>query len=160
MLFFDSRLTLTCYFGVHRAGSQLKTIAIFAYKQRLLSIEMKTKLVQHVESDWMRDWKSGRVRKSESERVCEWLLSIDMKTKVVQHVEREWMSASVWKSVRVREFQFPAFVWHSDIFRLWPYHTVSYRIVYGRILYGFLAVSYGAVYGRILGRIRYGTARP
>ena len=28
-----------------------KTIAIFAYKQRLLSIEMKTKLVQHVESD-------------------------------------------------------------------------------------------------------------
>ena len=28
-----------------------KSIAIFAYKQRLLSIEMKTKLVQHVESD-------------------------------------------------------------------------------------------------------------
>ena len=26
-----------------------KSIAIFAYKQRLLSIEMKTKLVQHVE---------------------------------------------------------------------------------------------------------------
>ena len=25
-----------------------KSIAIFAYKQRLLSIEMKTKLVQHV----------------------------------------------------------------------------------------------------------------
>ena len=28
-----------------------KTIAIFGYKQRLLSIEMKTKLVQHVESE-------------------------------------------------------------------------------------------------------------
>ena len=28
-----------------------KTISIFAYKQRLLSIDMKTKLVQHVESD-------------------------------------------------------------------------------------------------------------
>ena len=28
-----------------------KSIAIFAYKQRILSIEMKTKLVQHVESD-------------------------------------------------------------------------------------------------------------
>ena len=28
-----------------------KSIAIFAYKQRLLSIEMKTKLVQHVESE-------------------------------------------------------------------------------------------------------------
>ena len=28
-----------------------KTIAIFAYKQGLLDIEMKTKLVQHVKSD-------------------------------------------------------------------------------------------------------------
>ena len=28
-----------------------KSIAIFGNKQRLLSIEMKTKLVQHVESD-------------------------------------------------------------------------------------------------------------
>ena len=46
-----------------------KNISIFGNKQRLLSIEMKTKLVQHVESDWMRDWKSVRVRKSESERV-------------------------------------------------------------------------------------------
>ena len=27
------------------------SIAIFGYKQRVLSIEMKTKLVQHVESD-------------------------------------------------------------------------------------------------------------
>ena len=30
---------------------QKKSIAIFAYKQRLLSLEMKTKLVQHVESE-------------------------------------------------------------------------------------------------------------
>ena len=28
-----------------------KSIAIFAYKQQILSIEMKTKLVQHVESE-------------------------------------------------------------------------------------------------------------
>ena len=28
-----------------------KTIAIIGYKQRLLSLDMKTKLVQHVESD-------------------------------------------------------------------------------------------------------------
>ena len=33
------------------AAAVKKSIAIFAYKQRLLSIEMKTKLVQHVESD-------------------------------------------------------------------------------------------------------------
>ena len=30
---------------------------------------MKTNLVQHVESDWMRDWKSVRVRECESESV-------------------------------------------------------------------------------------------
>ena len=30
-------------------------IAIFGYKQRLLSLDMKTKLVQHVKSDSMRD---------------------------------------------------------------------------------------------------------
>ena len=40
--------TLSPDIRVHRAGSQLKTIAIFGYKQRLLSIEMKTKVVQHV----------------------------------------------------------------------------------------------------------------
>ena len=28
-----------------------KIIAIFGYKQRLMSMDMKTKLVQHVESD-------------------------------------------------------------------------------------------------------------
>ena len=33
------------------AAAVKKSIAIFAYKQRILSIEMKTKLVQHVESD-------------------------------------------------------------------------------------------------------------
>ena len=32
-----------------------KSIAIFGYKQRLFSIEMKTKVVQHVKSDSMRD---------------------------------------------------------------------------------------------------------
>ena len=33
------------------AAEVKKSIAIFGYKQRDLSIEMKTKLVQHVESD-------------------------------------------------------------------------------------------------------------
>ena len=36
-------------------GEVQKNHCIFGYKQRLLSIEMKTKLVQHVESDRMRD---------------------------------------------------------------------------------------------------------
>ena len=37
--------------GGAAADEVKKSIAIFGYKQRLLSIEMKTKLVQHVESD-------------------------------------------------------------------------------------------------------------
>ena len=37
--------------GEGGAAEVKKSIVIFAYKQRLLSIEMKTKLVQHVESD-------------------------------------------------------------------------------------------------------------
>ena len=39
------------------------------FQQRLLSIDMKTNVVQHVESEWMRDWKSVRVRECECERV-------------------------------------------------------------------------------------------
>ena len=34
--------------GEAAAEVQKKTIAIFGYKQRILSIEMKTKIVQHV----------------------------------------------------------------------------------------------------------------
>ena len=34
-----------------------KTIAIFAYKQRILSIEMKTKIVQHVPKINLRHFK-------------------------------------------------------------------------------------------------------
>ena len=87
----------------------LKSIAIFAYKQRLLSLEIKTKLVQHVESEWMRDWKSVRVRECVRVRVWEWLLSIEMKTEVVQHVKsdsmRDWKSVRVRKSERVREWE-------------------------------------------------------
>ena len=41
-------------------------------REWLLSIDIKTKVVQHVESDWMREWKSERVRACESESVWEW----------------------------------------------------------------------------------------
>ena len=37
--------------GDDAAAEVKKSIAIFGYKQRLLSLDMKTKLVQHVESD-------------------------------------------------------------------------------------------------------------
>ena len=38
-----------------------KTIDIFIYKEWHLSIDIKTKVVQHAESEWMREWKSERV---------------------------------------------------------------------------------------------------
>ena len=44
-----------------------KNIDIFIYKEWHLSIDIKTKVVQHVESDWMRGWKSVRVREFESD---------------------------------------------------------------------------------------------
>ena len=49
-------------------------------REWVLSIEMKTKVVQHVNSDSMRDWKSVIVRKSE----WEW------ESKIVREIEREW----------------------------------------------------------------------
>ena len=93
---------------------QKKPHCNFCPKQWLLSIDMKTKLVQHVESDWMRDWKSVRVRKSEIARESEsewdwgWVLSIEMKTKVVQHVKSDWMRD--WMSVRKSERE-----WECDL---------------------------------------------
>ena len=44
---------------------------IVRVREWLLSIDMKTKVVQHVKSDWMRDWMSVRVRKSEIVRESE-----------------------------------------------------------------------------------------
>ena len=49
-----------------------KSIAIFGYKQWLLSLDMKTKVVQHVEREWMREWESVRVWECESARVWKW----------------------------------------------------------------------------------------
>ena len=83
-------------------GGQKKIIDIFTYKQRLLSIDMKTKVVQHVKSEWKNEM-----------RVWEWLLSIEMKTKVVQHVKSDSMRD--WKSVRVRK---------SEIVREWDSERV------------------------------------
>ena len=73
-------------FANHRAGSQLKIIGIFTCKQRHLSIDMKTKVVQHVKSEWMRDWKSVRVRECENN---------------IKTFRHSWL---------------PAFVWHSEFF--------------------------------------------
>ena len=86
-------ITLTCYFRCHRAGSQLTKVVPrinisirhvtcnmwhaacdmwHNYKYSLLSLHMKTKVVQHVEREWMREWESVRVCEFESVRVREW----------------------------------------------------------------------------------------
>ena len=43
-----------------------------SYKLWLLSIDTKTKVVHHIESEWMREWKSVKVREWVSGRVTEW----------------------------------------------------------------------------------------
>ena len=49
-----------------------KSNAIFLYNQWLLCIDMKTKVVQYDESEWMRDCETVRVIDSERVRVWEW----------------------------------------------------------------------------------------
>ena len=97
-----------------RIMKNVTSIDIFIYTEWHLSLDMKTKVVQQVESEWMREWESVRewecetLREWDSVRVREWLLSIDMKTKVVQYDESEWMRdceserAREWESERVR----------------------------------------------------------
>ena len=88
---------------------QKKPHCNFCPKQWLLSIDMKTKVVQHVESDWMRDWKSVRVRKSESEREWEW-------ESVRVSFEHRHENKSCSEHSNIIHSRFPAFVWRSDIF--------------------------------------------
>ena len=88
-----------CEWSNHRAGSQLKMSErqTKAGNQEIQSLNvyenLKTKVVQHVESDWMRH-----------ERMWEWLLSIDMKKSC--SACREWESAS-FASLQV--LQVPSF---------------------------------------------------
>ena len=74
---------------------------------------MKTKVIHHVESEWMRDRKSVRVR--------DLLLSIDMKTKFVQHVPRiiKFSSFQVFKfsklSITLKHSDIPGSQLLSDV---------------------------------------------
>ena len=111
------------FLSVSRAGSQLKSIAIFGYKQRLMSIDMKTKLAQHVRRDWMRHWKSVKVWECESVRV--WECESVRVTFEHSHENKSCSACGEWLNERMRECEnvtkhswFPAFVWHSDIFYL------------------------------------------
>ena len=82
--------------GEGDAAAVKKSIDIFIYNEWHLSLDMKTKVVQHIKREWMRECESARVWECESVRVWEC------------EIVRVWDSESViW---------FPAFVWHSDIF--------------------------------------------
>ena len=60
-------------------------------REWLLSIDMKTKVVQHVKSEWMREWKNERVRASE------WMRELRYRNEA--QLQFEWLyfhSYKVW----------------------------------------------------------------
>ena len=106
-----------------------KNIAIFGYKQWLLSIDMKTKVVQHVKRVWIREGKSERVtfeHRHENKSCLEvfsiwgggkkkciaifgykhWVLSIDREQKTKKKQKLFTMPRQTeWDIERVRECQ-------------------------------------------------------
>ena len=99
-----------------------KSIAIFTYKQRILSIEMKTKLVQHVESEWMRDWKSVKVRECERVRVSE--CESERVTFEPRHENKSCSACQKRVYERVKVFKvFQSFL--SFHWKLWKFSKVS-----------------------------------
>ena len=107
--------TLSPDIRVHRAGSQLKIIAIVGYKQRLLSLDMIPKIVQHVEREWMRQWESVRVWECESVRVREY--ESERVTFEHRHEnkscsacrERVFQFFTVFNNIQTLEFMVPSF---------------------------------------------------
>ena len=84
----------------HRGGCgrQKKIIDIFTHKQQHLSIDMKTKIVQHVPriniSIWHKTCDMRHVTCHMWHNYKYSLLSLHMKTRVVQHVPR--INISIW----------------------------------------------------------------
>ena len=68
-----------------------KTIDIFNYKQQLLSIDMKTKVVQQsaCPMDHFNAFKVFEFSRVQVFNFKQRLLRLDMKTKIVQHVESD-----------------------------------------------------------------------
>ena len=104
-----------------------KTISIIGYKQRLLSMDMKTKLVQHVKewlNETLKECESVRVWECESERV------------IFEHRHEnkscsacwEWVNERVkeWESERMRECE-------SDLV---PSFCLTFRHFFKNVLQG------------------------
>ena len=90
------------------------------HKQWLLSIDMKTKVVQHVPliniSTWhMTAWQHDMTawHDSMTNNHKQWLLSIDMKTKVVQHVLV--INISTWHMTAMRAWHDRMTAWHDSM---------------------------------------------
>jgi len=108
VFFLDSLLliiTLSCYFRVHRPGSQLikKSLEVWCF----------------LAGNQLYDWQTHRMMRLSKKTIDifnfkQRLLSIDMKTKVVLHVPR--IIFNVFKV-----FRFPAPVWLTDIFILFKF---------------------------------------
>ena len=115
-----------------------KNIVIFTYKHSVFSLDMKTKVVQHVPVinintltyDSMTAW-HDRMKNNHKQ----WLLSIDLKTKVVQHVPTAaWLEATVTKlgaaeyftfwALPLRERLSPAW-WEWEVFPAGQHHTCT-----------------------------------
>ena len=78
---------------VHRAGSQLKTIAIFNHKQRHLSIGMKTKVVQHVPRINISIWNVTCDSMTNSHF---WAYTWKQKLFSISHGSLTWLKWDIW----------------------------------------------------------------
>ena len=115
--------------------SQKNSIAIFGYKQWVLSIDMKTKIVQHVEREWMREWESARVWECESVRVreCEservtFEPRHENKSCSACHKDQTWQPDNVttwqpynlttWQPDNLTNWHFWAYTWKQKLFSM------------------------------------------
>ena len=128
-----------------RVLSKKKIIAIFTYNQWLFSLDMKTKVVQHVESEWMRERESVRVRECESERVTfEPRHENKSCSACLLSIGSEWENARVreCESVKMREWLLIIYMktkvvqhvenkwireWKSESVRVWECESVRVR---------------------------------
>ena len=65
---------------------------------------MKTKVVQHVKSEWMREWKSVRVRERVWEWECVWEWERVRVTSEHRHENKGFSACQEWVNERVRVF--------------------------------------------------------
>ena len=101
-----------------------KSIDIFTYKQWLSCLDMKTKVVQHVESEWMREWKNEIVRASE------WMRELRYRNEA--QLQFEWLcfhSYKVWhrmpRCIESDVMKMTMTLWHDIKNYFWFKHVLG-----------------------------------